>query len=854
MSPPPTRSPVTGNPVPDHYIHSDTIHFRDVHGRSLLLRGVNLSGSAKNPNGQPSHIRENFWESAERGQGDFINKPLNLEDGSADIHLARLRAWGYNMLRYVFTWESLEHQGPGKYDFEYMDYIIKVLKKCKEWGFRVFMDPHQDVWSRFTGGSGAPLWTLYACGMDPYNLTPTLSAYIHCEYPNAENPKPHDFPAMIWGTNYTRLANQTLWTLFFAGKTFAPKCIIDGKNIQDYLQDHFIDAVGTLAKKIAGEAPDLLDECIIGWDSVNEPGEGMIGHFDLSKIPDQQQLKKGPSPTPIEGMRLGMAIPQTVQTWNFGSMGPYRGGHELIAPKGKKLWLAKEDEETRGGGKWGWKRGESWELGQCIWAQHGVWDSSTGDLLLPDYFTTSPEDKTKQVEFVDDFWSLHWLAYSSRVRLHHPEAIHFIQAPVLKQPPTLPKSFLKDRACSSPHFYDGLTLMTKHWNWFNADSIGVIRGKYWSIVQAVRVGEGNIRNMMQDELSVLKQDTVDVLGTFPTLVGEIGIPYDMDNKKAYGYVDGGRGEGDYSSQQRALDCSMNACDGPNCLNWTLWNYVPDHNHEWSDNWNGEDLSLWSKDDIARETYTDQAKSSPNPSSTADPTLSSSTSSSATLAVAGSATPKIPFTPESISAGDIPSSLIIDGTRAVAAFCRPYPIKTVGTPDRMDFDIATTTFKYTVKVKSIDISSQQIATEIYVPYVHYASNLSNSKSAGGTGGYNSRSSSRNNSRIDLMNTNNRNSGEENKKGDTINPSVRSVRTSANDNNDDNLELDIDIKISHGRVEINGQKITWFYDVPTNNVEEIYSIQIKRNGGALRRDIGWIQEGSWFDVCPSSCIIS
>lgn len=415
-------------------------------------------------------------------------------------------------------------------------------------------------WSRYCGGSGAPMWTIYACGLNPQSFSATEAAIVHNTYP-----EPEKFPKMIWSTNYYRLAAATIFTMFFAGKDFAPKCIIDGMNIQDYLQSHFMRACAHLAKRIH-EAGGIENEVVFGWESLNEPNRGMIGHIDLSAIPKEQQLKKGTCPTIWQSLLTGSGRPCEVDTWDIGGLGAYKVGRVLIDPHGEQAWLPPDYDDTR----YGWKRDPGWKLGECIWAQHGVWDPSQDVLLNKNYFAKNP--RTGQVldypTFTNTYFMDFYRLYRDTIRAVHKEAILLCQPAVLEVPPQIKGTVDDDpKMVYAPHYYDGITLMTKKWNrTWNVDVLGVLRGRYLHPAFAIKLGESAIRNSFKEQLAAIKKEGQDYMGNHPCILTEFGIPYDMDDKNAYK-------TGDYSSQSAAMDANHFAVEGAGMDGYTLWVYV-----------------------------------------------------------------------------------------------------------------------------------------------------------------------------------------------------------------------------------------------------------------------------------------
>ncbi len=125
---------------------------------------------------------------------------------------------------------------------------------------------------------------------------------------------------MIWSTNYGRLASQTSSHFSSPDETTLQSVSLTAKISRITYRDISSLAFGALADRLR-DAGDLLDECVIGWDSMNEPAEGFCGYEDLNSVPEEQgsTLRKGSRPTPAQSLCLGMGQDKQSSTgrWCF---------------------------------------------------------------------------------------------------------------------------------------------------------------------------------------------------------------------------------------------------------------------------------------------------------------------------------------------------------------------------------------------------------------------------------------------------------------------------------------------------------------------------------------------------------
>lgn len=610
----------------------------DEYGRKITLKGINVDGSMKYPKTPdlPSYLGNGDVENDIFFDGDnvsFVGRPFPVEE--AESHFLRIKSWGYNSIRYLITWEALEHKGPKQYDDDYIQYTIQILDIIyKVGGLYVFIDPHQDCWSRFTGGSGAPLWTLYAAGLQPKRFTVTEAVVLHNQTKYNEQSEGFEpFPKMIWPSNYKRLASLTMFTLFYSGAIYFPDLVIDGINIQHYLQNHYLNALKYFWTKVTKELPHMLKNgSLFGFESLNEPNCGLVGHDHLGYLPANQQLRVGTTPTVYQTMKMGMGFPAEVDVYHIAVTGPQKSGTIIVDPKGQTAWL-KPSEAVEIDKHYGWKRGSKWKLGECIYAQRKIWkwdnkldlstlkdlteaerlelSSKSCELRLPNFFNQVsatfklPNPYAKQVDieyFTNYFFVDHYIKFKDTIRSVTPNIFILLQPPVLELPPNLKndtRNIIDNKTIYCPHYYDGMSLMFKTWNTkYNVDTLGVMRGRYFNPVLGIVFGERAIRNCIKKQFVEIRNEGQEYLGQIPVLMSETGMPFDMEEKRAYE-------DGKYYSQTGALDALSYALEGAN-MSHTYWCYSSANCHKWGDRWNNEDFSFWSIEDRNTQFEDDNA--------------------------------------------------------------------------------------------------------------------------------------------------------------------------------------------------------------------------------------------------------
>ncbi|WP_411341253.1 cellulase family glycosylhydrolase [Sphingopyxis sp. J-6] len=532
--------------------------FLDADGGQVMLRGVNLGGDCKVPPGQGTDVYSDFGD---HRSISFVGRPFPIEE--ADAHLGRIAHWGFNTLRLLTTWEAVEHAGPGQYDEAYLDYFAAIARKAGEHGLTLFVDFHQDVWSRMSGGDGAPGWTFEAVGLDFTKFDAAGAAHVmQARYDYASPERRQDaYPQMSWGSNYRLPANGIMWTLFWAGQRITPDCLIDGVNVQDYLQRHYLGAMNEIARRLA-DMPH-----VIGFDTLNEPSLGWAGqpiayrHLAPSDA-NPERPRIGPALAPLDAIAMarGLSVEVPVLTRDeAGAAVPTTT--RIFNPDRVSIWR---------------------DAAACPFEAAGRYRIEDGVAVA------AGDDVLAAIDPSEDVYRPFFRKVADTIRQHRPDWSIFAEMDVFahiagRQFPTR----LPERTVNASHWYDMGMLYLKRFD--PANHRDAATGRAETSLDAIAARYRRQLGSFAEESEGFPG------GGAPTLIGEFGIPYDLDEGEAYERW--ANGECDvWEQHEAALTLMYDAMDALG-LHSTQWNYTASNRNDLriGDGWNQEDLSIWSID-------------------------------------------------------------------------------------------------------------------------------------------------------------------------------------------------------------------------------------------------------------------
>lgn len=235
---------------------SEDREIRDTHNRQVLLRGINVTALTDqyqvNPR-IPTVV------------------PLRPRD------YRQMESFGFNVIRLAVNWSKLEPER-GQIGDDYIGRIAKAVHTAAEHGMYTVIDMHNGGWGKHVatppdekcpaglrpshGWLGAPGWATFTDGRTT----------CHDDKTNKRTPAVQAAWFNFW-TNH----EETSWA--------------DGLGIQD----HLVDVWGELGRRFANEPS------VAGYDLLNEPDPGGIGHDELSGYDGRF------SDAAIDAIRLGEA-------------------------------------------------------------------------------------------------------------------------------------------------------------------------------------------------------------------------------------------------------------------------------------------------------------------------------------------------------------------------------------------------------------------------------------------------------------------------------------------------------------------------------------------------------------------
>jgi len=259
----------------------------------------------------------------------------------------------------------------------------------------------------------------------------------------------------------------------------------------------------------------------------------------------------GPMPTPWESILAASGEAVSVSSYTPWAKEPQKKGDVILNPHKESLFR---------------------EGFECPWKIAGVWTDKGGEkqLLKKDHFALY---NGKPANFTDDFLKPFLIKFINRMKEADRPAVFFLEGIAQGAHPSWSASD-GEETVNAFHYYDGLTVFTKRF--LPVISLDQEKGKFL-------LGRKKAAAYYASKLGEARKWTREKMGNIPCLIGEFGLPFDLNNRKAFK-------TGNYSAQEEALSRYYDAID-KELLHSTIWNYTADNTNEEGDHWNAEDFSI-----------------------------------------------------------------------------------------------------------------------------------------------------------------------------------------------------------------------------------------------------------------------